>query len=210
MPSGLLLPLFPLEVVLLPQAVLPLHIFEERYKLMVGEAIENNSEFGIVLAKDNSLVNVGCTAAVQKVIRRYPDGRFDILAVGRRRFEILFLDQQKPYVQAAVHFFDDEPETAAESDAVERLAALFEQVSKFIPSQADAEPPLRERSQKQKLSFQIAAALPLDLEMKQRVLSSRSEAERVTILTGHLQNLLPRLALARKVERSARGNGRGR
>src|SRR6266481_4942411 len=103
MPSELLLPLFPLEVVLLPGATLPLHIFEERYKLMIGEALEGRSEFGIVLAKGRSLANLGCSAEVEKVVKRYEDGRLDILTAGRRRFEILFLDDQKPYLQAAVH-----------------------------------------------------------------------------------------------------------
>ena len=205
MSSDLLLPLFPLEVVLLPRTPLPLHIFEERYKLMIGEAIENRSEFGIVLAKDNTLRNVGCTAAVVKVVKRYPDSRLDIVTVGRRRFEVLFLDEQKPYLQAGVHFFDDDPDTAPKPDAIERLTALFESVLGFLPRQAAEQRPRNEAVE----SFQAAGALPLDLDLKQRLLGSRSEAERVGILNEYLEKLLPRLKLAKRVERSARGNGRG-
>lgn len=203
MPPDLLLPLFPLEVVLLPQTTLPLHIFEERYKLMIGEAIEQQSEFGIVLAKDNSLVNVGCTAVVEEVTRRYPDGRLDIVTLGRRRFEILFLDQQKPYLQAGAHFFDDDPEAKPAPEASKRLEELFDRVLSFLPAQTRRDP---ERGTG---SFPIAGVLPLDLDLKQRLLAMRSEAERIAALNEHLEKLIPRLALARKVEKSARGNGHG-
>ena len=140
MPPDLLLPLFPLDVVLLPRMVLPLHIFEERYKLMVGEAIKNETEFGIVRSRENSVFNVGCTAVVEKVVQRHPDGRFDIIAVGQRRFEVLLLDEQKPYLQAGVHFFDDDSGTDAEPDAVRRLTGLFERVLEFLPTEAEALP----------------------------------------------------------------------
>ncbi len=204
MPSELLLPLFPLEVVLLPRATLPLHIFEERYKLMIGEAIAQRSEFGVVLSKDQSLVRSGCTATVERVLKRYPDGRLDILTVGRRRFEILFLDEQKPYLQAGVHYFDDDTDTAAPPEEARRLADLFGRVVGSLPDQAEAAG-IRPDAD----SFQIAGALPLDLEVKQQLLNSRSEAERVVLLREHLQKLAPRLERARRVERASRGNGQG-
>lgn len=201
MAPDLLLPLFPLEVVLLPQTTLPLHIFEERYKLMVGEAIEQKSEFGIVLAKDDSLANVGCTASVEKVTQRYQDGRLDIVTAGRRRFEILFLDQQKPYLQAGVHFFEDDPGAQPAPEASRRLDELFERVRAFLPQHGQLEPGTG--------SFPIAGLLPIDLDLKQRLLAMRSEAERTTALNEHLEKLIPRLARTRKVEKSARGNGHG-
>src|ERR1700740_1133249 len=82
-----LLPLFPLQVVLLPGAELPLHIFEDRYKEMIGEVIRDRLEFGVVLASEKGIVNTGCSATVDKVLRQYPDGRMDILSRGRRRVE---------------------------------------------------------------------------------------------------------------------------
>src|SRR5262245_1486042 len=175
MPSDLLLPLFPLEVVLLPGATLPLHIFEDRYKLMIGEAIEHNSEFGIVLSKEESLLNVGCTAGVEKVVRHYPDGRLDILTAGRRRFEILFLDEQKAYLQAGVLFFDDDADTAPPPEASRRLMQLYERVVQLLPGHA-IEGAVPEGGY---TTFQVGGALPLDLDLKQRLLSSHSEAERV-------------------------------
>src|ERR1039457_5452936 len=103
-----LLPLFPLQVVVFPRTPLPLHIFEERYKEMVGAAIRDNSEFGIVLAKDGGIVNAGCTVTVEKLLQMYPDGRMDVLTRGQRRFEIHSLNEEKEYLQAEVTFFDDE------------------------------------------------------------------------------------------------------
>lgn len=206
MPPDLLLPLFPLDVVLLPLTPLPLHIFEERYKLMIGEAIQHHSEFGVVLSKESSLLNIGCTASVEKVLKRYQDGRLDILTAGRRRFEILFLDEQKAYLQAGVMFFDDDPDTAAPQEAVQYLTRLVERIVALLPA------PARDLAVPQKGagSFEIAGALPLDVDFKQRLLALRSEAERVTTLTEYLEKLLPRLKLAEKVERSSRGNGKGR
>src|SRR5208282_6688795 len=107
MPSRLL-PLFPLQVVVFPRTPLPLHIFEERYKEMVGGAMRDNSEFGIVLAKDGGIFNAGCTVTVEKLLQMYPDGRMDVLTRGQRRFEILSLNEEKDYLRAEVNYFDDE------------------------------------------------------------------------------------------------------
>src|SRR5580698_9576505 len=103
-----LLPLFPLQVVLFPGAELPLHIFEDRYKEMIGEAVRDHVEFGVVLASDKGLVNTGCSATVERVLKQYPDGRMDILTLGRRRFEILLLNSERAFLRGSVDFFDDE------------------------------------------------------------------------------------------------------
>ena len=206
MASDLLLPLFPLEVVLLPGATLPLHIFEERYKLMIGEALERRSEFGIVLAKGRSLANLGCSAEVEKVVKRYEDGRLDILTAGRRRFEILFLDDQKPYLQAAVHFIaDDEAAAAPGPEVVARVREWCARAAEYVPSMeavAGGEEALD--------SFQIAGLVPSDLEFKQRLLGQRSEAERMATLNEYLEKLVPRLQTTRKTEAVSRGNGHAR
>src|SRR5688500_1343466 len=103
-----LLALFPLPVVVFPRTQLPLHIFEERYKEMVGEAIEAHSEFGIVLAKDDGILNVGCTVVVERMLKHYPDGRMDIVTIGVRRFELVLLNQDKSYLRGEVQYFDDD------------------------------------------------------------------------------------------------------
>ncbi|HEY1493608.1 MAG TPA: LON peptidase substrate-binding domain-containing protein, partial [Candidatus Solibacter sp.] len=106
--STRLIPLFPLQLVVFPRTQLPLHIFEERYKEMVGNAIRDSTEFGVVLAKEEGIVNAGCTVLVDKVLEMYPDGRMDIMTRGQQRFEIVRLIEEKDYLQAEVTYFDDE------------------------------------------------------------------------------------------------------
>ena len=107
MESETTIPLFPLGVVLLPTMILPLHIFEERYKLMISECIVQDKEFGIVYTDDNETREKGCTAKTIKVIKRYDDGRMDILTQGEQRFVIRRLIDDKAYLQASVVYFDD-------------------------------------------------------------------------------------------------------
>src|SRR3989304_590517 len=120
-----LLPLFPLEAVTFPGIALPLHIFEERYKQMVGEAIGAGSEFGIVLARGEGIVNSGCTVVVEQVVHRYDDGRMDIITRGRRRFEILSLNDEQAYLRGEVQFFDDEDSGPPAPDMRDRALAQF-------------------------------------------------------------------------------------
>src|SRR4051812_40589227 len=103
-----LLPLFPLPLVLLPQNPLPLHIFEERYREMIGEVIDKESEFGVVLAAEGGIVNVGCTATIERVVERFPDGRLDIITIGRRRFEVSSINEDRAFLRGEVVFFDDD------------------------------------------------------------------------------------------------------
>ena len=108
-----LLPLFPLEIVVFPGAPLPLHIFEPRYKEMIGECLSQNRAFGMVRAKENALSAIGCSARILTVIKKYEDGRMDISAEGAQRFEIIQLSQERSFLQAEVAFFDDEPSTVS-------------------------------------------------------------------------------------------------
>jgi Lon protease-like protein len=135
----LLPPLFPLEVVPLPGELLALHIFEERYKQMIGECLaaatagKSRGNFGVVLAKDGAISDVGCTAHLEKVTRQYEDGRMDILTAGRRRFEILLTNEEKPCLRAGVDCFDDDAgfEAGASPDA-ERAISLFGEILRLL------------------------------------------------------------------------------
>jgi len=142
-----LLPLFPLQVVLLPGAELPLHIFEDRYKEMMREVIRDRLEFGVVLANDKGIVNTGCTATVDQVLRQYPDGRMDLLTRGRRRFEIVRLNDERAFLRGSVDFFDDEDSAAAAPeiqnraiDGYRQLQALSEGVSRESPGALSVSP----------------------------------------------------------------------
>ena len=120
MQSRITIPLFPLGLVLLPQMPLHLHIFEERYKIMIGECLEKNKEFGIVYFNGTDIQAIGCTASIQRVLKRYDDGRLDILTRGENRFEINEVVDHKPYLEAGVTFFDDKLEK--NTDACQELA----------------------------------------------------------------------------------------
>ncbi len=167
-----LLPLFPLSIVLLPATPLPLHIFEERYKEMMGDIIPARGEFGVVLVKDDGIVNVGCTARVDRVLQRYPDGRMDLVAVGQRRFQIMSVDEEKPYLRAAVEFFnDDEADTVSEQLRKKAFAA-YQKLRDIEKPEVIIEPKL----ENPQVSFQLAQFIP-DPDKRQTVLSLRSETE---------------------------------
>lgn len=195
-------PLFPLPLVLLPAMPLPLHIFEDRYKVMMGDIIAASeigpakSEFGVVLAKDEGIINIGCTANVQKVMRRYDDGRLDLLAVGQRRFRILGINEEKPYLQAEVEFFEDVDLTEVSADLKQRAAAAYQKLLALDGGVQDKESALSAR-----LSFQIAGLLD-DVEKRQTVLALRSEVERLEFLIQAVPEYVvrqQRIALAKRV-----------
>jgi Lon protease-like protein len=201
MPAGLI-PLFPLRVVVFPRTRLPLHIFEERYKEMVSDAIRDGSEFGIVLAQENGLVNTGCTVLVEKVLEMYPDGRMDVLTRGQRRFEILELNQEKAFLQAEVRFFDDDDIAAVPAEL--RKAALAHYHALEGLRAGGGEPDLEDPQ----LSFQLAQSLP-DLNFLNTLLQHRSESERLRQLNRYLAEYLPRQRDIERVRDLAPTNGFG-
>ena len=198
-----LIPLFPLRVVVFPRTPLSLHIFEERYKEMVGQAIRDNSEFGIVLAQEEGIVNAGCTVVVEKLARMYPDGRMDILTRGRRRFEIQSLNEEKDYLQAEVAFFDDDEFAPAPPEVRERALSQFHVLSELNAAR-ECEPDLQDPQ----LSFQLAQAVP-DLNFLSVLLRQRSEAGRLAELNGYLEQYLPRQKAIERAKALAPTNGHG-
>src|SRR5499427_6293444 len=101
------IPLFPLNVVLLPGADLPLHIFESRYRKMVRDCLDNTSEFGMLLALNDGIAGTGCTAEILEVVKRYNDGRMDILTVGRAPFRVVELFTENPLLEGDVDYLED-------------------------------------------------------------------------------------------------------
>src|SRR5438067_2319610 len=125
-------PLFPLGLVLLPTEIVPLHIFEERYKLMIGRCIEEETEFGIVWLAEGGLRDVGCSASVAQVLERTEDGRMNILARGGRPFLLVRRVEVMSYPAADVEFLDDredDPDEALAQGACESYAGLVEHVT---------------------------------------------------------------------------------
>jgi Lon protease-like protein len=203
MPSRLI-PLFPLQVVVFPRTQLPLHIFEDRYKEMIGKAIEDKSEFGIVLAKEDGIVNAGCTVLVEKVVERYPDGRMDIVTRGQRRFEILSLNQEKDYLQGEVSFFDDEDFEATPADLRDQALSHYRALSGLSAAREHGQPDLADPQ----LSFQIAQSLP-DLDFLNALLRHRSETIRLKQLNRFLSEYIPRQRTIERMRQLAPNNGFG-
>src|SRR5277367_892168 len=116
-----LLPLFPLDLVLLPGNPLPLHIFEPRYKEMIGECLEQNRPFGVVRTKEGSIAEIGCTAEILTVTKKYDDGRMDIVTQGRERFEIMHVNQERAFLQAEVVFLQDEAGAGTSEEVAQAL-----------------------------------------------------------------------------------------
>jgi Lon protease-like protein len=193
-----LLPLFPLQVVLLPGTELPLHIFEDRYKEMIGEVIRDRLEFGVILANEKGIVNTGCTAMIDKVLREYPDGRMDIIARGRRRFEIVRLNDERAFLRGSVEFFDDDEEAPIAPEIRQRAIDGYQEMSKET---IDLNTP--------QLSFLLAQPVS-DLGFRQSILISRSEADRMRLLADFFPIHNLRQKRIQHVREVAPRNGHGR
>ena len=184
-----LLPLFPLDLVLLPHTNLPLHIFEPRYKEMIGDCLNNGSEFGMLAVEGRSVAAIGCTASVTKVFERFPDGRMNILARGQRRFEISQLNDEKSYLRGTPQFFDDEPGEPPSSDLLERSMGLYRRLKELakIETQEIQDTPLPADTQ---LSYRLVAGVPAELTWQQSLLELRSERKRLALVVDYLTELI--------------------
>ena len=187
-----LLPIFPLELVLLPGVPLPLHIFEPRYKEMIAECLEQKKPFGVVRASSDGVADIGCTAEIMSVTKKYDDGRMDIVTRGVERFEVIEVNEDRAFLQAEVTVVrdDDEPGTPA-AEMVTQALRLHAEIAKL----AGAEPSGPDEHDGN-LSFLLAGSLPLDLDFKQSLLSTLSEAKRLEAVVGYLEAVLPGLRRA--------------
>ena len=202
-------PLFPLGIVLLPSEVVPLHIFEERFKLMIGECLETDGEFGIVWLSDDGLRDVGCTARVSQVLKEIEDGRLNILVAGGRPFRLLRRIEDMAYPAGDVELLEDAdsaPEVEAEaellelaSQAHERYADLVEHVTDERPSPDDLE---------DLDAYGMAATIEFDAAPKQDLLELRSERERLAQVRDLFVSTMKRITEAEEAGELARSNGR--
>ena len=197
-----LLPIFPLELVLLPGVPLPLHIFEPRYKEMIAECLEQKKPFGVVRASSDGVADIGCTAEIMSVTKKYDDGRMDILTRGVDRFEVIEVNEDRAFLQAEIAMVQDEDEDEGEhggehgkptAEMVTQAVRLHAEIAKL----AGAEPSGPDEHAGN-LSFLLAGSLPLDLDFKQSLLSTLSEAKRLEAVVGYLEAILPGLRRASK------------
>ena len=202
------IPLFPLGVVLLPGMPLPLHIFEERYKLMIYECIKADKAFGIVLFDGQSLHTVGCMARVTEVIERYEDGRMDIMTQGETRFIIQKVIDEKPYMEAYVDYFEDEDDNSPEELqlVIHSVRELISQLSEQDQTTEAIE--LAGLSDPMELSFAIPALDDFSLNERQKFLEMTSVGDRIKKGIKSLSRILERRSLTNEINSIIGGNGK--
>jgi len=208
MPELVKIPLFPLGVVLLPDMHLPLHIFEERYKQMIAECLAEDRPFGIVLFDGQAIRSAGCLARVTRVLKRYDDGRMDIMTRGEERFLIREILEKRAYMEARVLFFDDAPEDAVEGNlqqAVDAALTLIASSPDFdigpVPSGAG------QGVHPKSLAFAIAALEGFTPAERQGILEMTSPSERLEKCVQALTRIVARNRLTKEIRQLISGNG---
>jgi Lon protease-like protein len=196
-------PIFPLPLVLLPTELAPLHIFEERYKRMINLCIEEAAEFGIVWLGDSGLAEVGCTARITELIDRMDDGRMNIVVRGGRPFRLIRRVDELPYPAGDIELLDDD--TDASELHAEAVRSSYAEVVEKATDERPADEDLADMD-----AYGMAATIELEPELKQKLLDSRSEDERLGIVEELFEKAVERLERAEYVSEVARSNGKVR
>jgi Lon protease-like protein len=197
-------PLFPLGLVALPHELVPLHIFEERYRTMIGECLEQDAEFGIVWLSDDGLRSVGCACRVEQVLERMDDGRLNIVCRGTRPFRLVDRVEHLAYPAGVVEFVDDQdedPDGAALEGAREAYGALVEQAT---------DEPVDPARLAEMDAYAMAATVDFGLDAKQGLLDLRSENARLRLVTRLFRAAIKRLDFIERAQARARSNGKVR
>jgi len=193
-------PLFPLGLVLLPGELVPLHIFEERYKQMIGECLAEEREFGILWMADDELKDVGCAARITRVLERFDDGRMNILAEGTTPFRMERRIGDLAYPAGDVVLLDDEP--ATDDKALERARTTYADLVEEVTDSRPEPETLSEMG-----AYGMAATVDINPAAKQALLELRSEPARLEQLEGLFAEALKRIRTATRVAEQASGNG---
>jgi Lon protease-like protein len=194
--------LFPLGIVLLPSELVPLHIFEPRYRELIGECVDEEREFGLVFAGDDGLSDVGTRTSIVEVVDRLPDGRLNIVVEGRARFRLLGLTEGRSFHTGTVDELVDADDPAA-TDDVQRTLELFERV--LTLTGAEIEAPSATDPQ---LSFTLAGRFELAADLKQSLLAATSERARLARVHEILEAAAAAVERQRDIAVSAGRNGR--
>ena len=195
--------LFPLELVLLPGERVPLHIFEDRYRELIGECLSDGIEFGLILENEDGLREVGTSTAVVELIDTFEDGRMNVLVEGRGRFRVVALTEGRSFQTAEVEALDDDGETPT-GDEVEQAMSVFRR----LVAVAEADEIEQPSPGSPDLSFELASRVDFGHELKQELLELRSERRRLRRLSEMLEQAVAALAREREVRQRASGNGK--
>lgn len=198
--------LFPLNIVMFPEALYPLHIFEERYKFLINECFDSGLEFGINYINSQGINQIGCTAIVSEVIKKYSDGKMDIIVQGISRYRISKLSEsEKKYFTAEVEPFADD-DFGIDKVLLEEASRLFNKIIEGITS-IKIEPVNPDNLKVKYPSFLIAQKAGLTPEQKQSLIEIRSENLRLKTLSGHLRKVQPLIKRAEVISNIVKNDG---
>ena len=169
---------------------------------MISECLDQKKSFGVVRAKEEGVAEIGCTAEIITVTRKYPDGRMDIVTEGRERFEVMQVIQERSFLQAEVLYLQDAPDPATPEEIAQAMKLQGEILA--LAGSPSTSPSEIESAQ---LSFNLVGPMPLDLDFKQTLLGLKSEAERVQAIISYFEAILPNFRRTVRVRQSAGGNG---
>ena len=195
-------PLFPLGLVLIPHELVPLHIFEERYKLMIGQCLEQESEFGIVWLSDDGLKEIGCSARITKVLERFDDGRLNVLVEGSTPFRLVRRINDLPYPAGDIEPLSDDVQAPDDAAAI---AAARKRYADLVAEVTDERPEPEALAELD--AYGMAATLDVALDAKQMLLELRSERDRLEQLEALFAEALARIRHAERAAERAQGNG---
>ncbi|HWD65289.1 MAG TPA: LON peptidase substrate-binding domain-containing protein [Solirubrobacteraceae bacterium] len=197
-------PLFPLDLVVLPSELVPLHIFEERYKTMIGECLAHEQEFGVVWLSDEGLQEVGCACRIERVLERMEDGRMNILTRGTRPFRVLERQSNLAYPAGVIEFLFDREEAVDPHLVLEARQAY----SELVRRATDRDPEVEELEEMG--AYEMAATVDFGLNAKQGLLDLRSENARLRLVTRLFRAAIKRLDFVDRAQARARSNGKVR
>jgi Lon protease-like protein len=195
--------LFPLALVLLPTERVPLHIFEPRYKELIGECLAEGREFGLLLEDDEGRREIGTRAAVVEVLQVFDDGRMNVVVEGHDRFRLVDVMRDDSYLVGRVETIADDEEAPPEPGQLEDVLELFRRLVEA--AEADVDEP---EGAEGPLSFELAARVDFGLQPKQELLELRSESARLRRLCQLLENAVEAVARERAVRERAQSNGK--
>ncbi len=194
--------LFPLQMVLLPHERVPLHIFEERYKELVGECIDDACPFGMIMVEEPRMREIGTIAEIDSLQERFPDGRMNVVVRGLRRFRLIERTSGRSFHTAKIVRLSDRPDMPDIAQVESLLEALA-----HLARAADADTPTTDPSGPD-LAFRLAATVELDNHARQELLELDSELERTQRLTVILRELVRRMQRETETQGRAQTNGR--
>jgi len=181
--SLLKIPLFPINISILPDELVPLHIFEDRYKKMITESLEKNKEFGIIYKENKNMKNIGCSVSIKKVYQKYDDGKYDILIQGEKRFEIKSLFKESELLIGEVEFLNEFYEKADKNkfnkvlDKYLKLLLTFK-IDHDIQSEMN-----------KKKSFDFTKNILIPNNIKQDFLELENESDRISFIDDFLDTI---------------------